>query len=120
MVMIPDPIDPPANYCIFQVVKNLIGGTRQVSQWSPPPHSCSHGQHTDLWGPTTLQARLNPLPPCDDEASIKSESIFRAAGHTVLRQGDTLAHFFGRFQIVDPSGQQQLFAGYIETIDRIG
>jgi hypothetical protein len=107
---------PNAKCCLWQVFK-MGEGSREAKFGDP--YKCDTG--------LTVQGEMFVKVPfhsggaaCDPLAKlIPDNSVLEAKGHVIRRNSDGFGDFEGDFTIRDPAGTT-LFAGCIETLDRVG
>jgi hypothetical protein len=104
---------PPTDGCLLQIAK-AFEGSRQVQLGTS--YACDDLK--TIRGNAKITIKLYDGRQCDEsERLVPGGSTLTAKGNIIIRT-DALAHFSGRFTIQNPAGVT-LFAGYMETIDRI-
>ena len=107
-------INSGTNYCIYRVNRTFDG----VFEGKDPEGRCE-GNGTVRFD-AAVTWKITASPGCDESEKILPTSLLTSRG-TAFRRDDGFAHYFGRFQIINSQGDDEvLFTGILELIGRSG
>jgi hypothetical protein len=111
-------VPPRGQCCLFRLHQHAEGKRLPIPKNPKVSYQCAHQPGVTRRDDTTILLTLKREGQCDEVPQGLVLASLKAVGNTI-RRADDFAHFFGRFEIRDPSGLP-LFSGVLELFDRVG